>query len=184
METHNVPVDDTQPCIGCGMCCDGTLYTRAKVEAGEEPRLTEHGLMVTVDHDKGYFRLPCPHEKCGSCTIYEKRFVICRTFRCALLKSYNAGEIGLDEAREKVTTAKGLLAAAVADDLAATNTDSRARLRERLAGEIGLGERDHRPRLARQLLNVIALDTYLERWFRNPRKAQSETALEPDSDVS
>lgn len=173
-----VPNDDTQPCVGCGMCCDGTLYDKATVAEGEEERLTEHGLTLTTVDDKTYFRLPCHFEKCGSCTIYETRFEICRSFRCALLKSYNDGEIDLNTAREKVTTAKALLATAVAEDSEAALTDDRRRLRNRLAERVGGDDDQDRGRSARQLLNIIALDTYLERWFRK-KKSQVDTESEP-----
>ena len=56
-----LPLDDTRPCVGCGMCCDGTLYGLAKVAAGEEMIMREKGLAITEVGDKSYFQLPCPH---------------------------------------------------------------------------------------------------------------------------
>ena len=173
------PIDDTAPCIGCGLCCNGTLYVRARVTPGEEPRLLEHGLELTGDAEKPYFFLPCKYESCGRCTIYEKRFDICRSFRCALLRSYQAGEIEVDQARSKVERAHELVAAVVANDPEAQVYKVRIGLREELARGVESGTADRSA--AQRLLNIVALDTFLERWFRLKKKAQSEAAETEDS---
>jgi len=171
------PVDDTAPCVGCGLCCNGTLYFRAKVTPGEEPVLLDHGLTLTADKDRTYFRLPCHHESCGRCTIYENRFDICRSFRCALLRRYQAGEIDLATARATVEKALELAAAVKGDDAAAGLVGERGRIRSELAERLLAGGGDERAKASRRLLNIIALDTFLERWFRN-KKAQPGEATE------
>lgn len=177
------PVDDTAPCVGCGLCCNGTLYLRAKVTPGEEPRLIDHGLELTSDDDRTYFRLPCKYESCGRCTIYKDRFDICRSFRCALLRRYQAGEVELDEAREKVEKALHLLSVVKADEPAAGLFVERNRVRQELSERLQSLEPAERGAVSRRLLNIIALDSYLERWFRN-KKGQVEWEEEPDTSGS
>jgi uncharacterized protein len=172
------PLADTAPCVGCGLCCNGTLYARAKVTPGEEPTLLEHGLTLTSEEDRTYFRLPCHHESCGRCTIYEQRFDICRSFRCALLRSYQASEIGLPEARDKVERALQLLSAVKADDPAAALFVERNRIRKELSDQLSALEQEERNPVARRLLKIVALDSYLERWFRNKK---SQEGAEPDT---
>jgi hypothetical protein len=158
---------DTAPCIGCGLCCDGTLYDRAKVAPGEEETLAALGLQLEQAADRTYFLQPCRFHDCGRCTNYPQRWTVCRTFRCALLRRYQAGEVSLDEARGAVATAHELVAAVSAADPGAKIVGERRRLRRRLADELQSGS-DRGG--ARRLLNIVALDTFLERWFRN-RKA-------------
>src|SRR5689334_12030404 len=95
-------VHDTSPCVGCGLCCDGTLYNVAKVAPGEEALLQSLGLTLTASADRTSFTLPCRFHESGRCTIYEDRWTVCRTFRCALLRKYQAGEVGIEEARAMV----------------------------------------------------------------------------------
>jgi Putative zinc- or iron-chelating domain len=171
------PLDDTAPCVGCGLCCNGTLYFRAKVTPGEEPLLLDHGLTLTADEDRTYFALPCHHESCGRCTIYEERFDICRSFRCALLRRYQADEVDLATARAMVGKALELLAAVKGGDPAAGLVGERGRIRSELAERLPTLSGEERGKTSRRLLNIIALDTFLDRWFRN-KKAQAAEAPE------
>jgi hypothetical protein len=178
---RDIVVGDTAPCVGCGMCCNGTLYWMAKVTPGEEERISAHGLELTEEKGTTYFRLPCHHEQCGRCTIYETRFDICRSFRCQLLRNYQAGEVGLGEARRRVETALKLVEAVRADDPAAVNAFNRRAIRASLA-EAPDGETvEEKAARALKLLNIIALDTCLERWFRNPKAAPGDAQPEISS---
>jgi Fe-S-cluster containining protein len=163
-------VGDTAPCIGCGMCCNGTLYWLAKVTPGEEEIIQAHGLELTEAKEITYFKLPCHHEQCGSCTIYETRFDICRSFRCRLLRGYQAGEIDLGEARSRVETALALVETVRADDPAAAMAFHRKDIRANLAEAPDAETEQERTVRARKLLNIVALDSCLERWFRNPKE--------------
>jgi hypothetical protein len=169
-----IDVSDTAPCVGCGMCCNGTLYWMAKVTPGEEPRIQAHGLTLMEDKGTTYFKLPCHHEKCGACTIYETRYDICRSFRCQLLRQYPAGEVDLAEARSRVETALQLVEKVRADDPDAQSAFSRRIIRARLAERDADANPALRSNRARRLLNIIALDTFLERWFRNPKSRDGD----------
>jgi len=166
-EDERVVVTDTGPCIGCGMCCDGTLYWRVKVRPGEEEQVRSHGLPLTDSGGRTYFRLPCQLHAGSRCTIYESRPGTCRRFRCQLLRKYEAGEVGAGEARRRVETVLALVAAVKADDPLAANAFERRTIRARLV-DAPEGETPEERRIrAKKLLNIIALDTCLEQWFRN-----------------
>ena len=174
----------TQPlCVGCGMCCDGTLYARARVSPGEEPRIAAAGLELIEEPDKTFFRLPCQYFGCGQCTIYEDRFDICRSFTCALYRREAANELTPESARsivDKALELRGKVTSVFPEARVYGNRQAlRARLAEQLSGEIGA----QRQATAQSLLDIIALDQFLERWFRNPRKADQETgaAAEPEN---
>lgn len=180
-ERGAIEVGDTAPCVGCGMCCNGTLYWMAKVTPGEEAVIQAHGLELTEDKGTTYFKLPCHHEQCGRCTIYEDRFDICRSFRCRLLRSYQAGEVDLAEARNRVETALALVEKVRADDPAATNAYNRRSIRARLAEARESETGEERTVRTRLLLNIVALDTCLERWFRNPKPEQDQPETSPSN---
>lgn len=163
-ETHETP------CTACGMCCDGTLYARAKVAEGEEGRITAKGLQLTSFEEKPYFQLPCSYLSCARCTIYEERFVVCRTFECALLRRFKAGEVGMDEALKLVATAKELRAAVVATDPLAHQYQNRLETWDSLSKQLPALEGEERRAIGQRLVQILALDTFLERWFRNEKR--------------
>lgn len=177
-EGADVVVGDTAPCVGCGLCCNGTLYWIAKVTPGEEEVIQSNGLELMEEKGKTYFRLPCHHESCGRCTIYETRFDICRSFRCQLLRNYQAGEVDLGEARKRVETALSLVDAVRTDNpqtaLALNRRDIRAKLAEQPKYE-SAGDKAER---SRRLLNIVALDACLDRWFRNPKTEAADGQAE------
>ena len=172
---------DSGPCVGCGLCCTGTLHVRAVVTPGEESRLLEYGLELVTHKERTHFRLPCRYQSCGQCTIYEDRFDICRSFRCGLLRRYQAGEIDIAEAREKVERALDLIAEVEADHPGTALYVERDRVRQQLADQLrGLDPTERGP-VARSLLRLVALETYLERWFRDKHHKEDEEA---DRDTS
>lgn len=169
MVTDDIVNRDTAPCVGCGLCCTGVLYSRAQVQPGEEQVISAAGLKLMEGEDKNYFQLPCHHESGGRCTIYENRFTICRTFRCALLRAYQAGKIGREEAQATVQTACQLVDDVVTSDPAAKLFIIRTELRRGLAADIPKASREEQAAIGRRLLAMTALDAFLERWFRNQK---------------
>lgn len=169
MKVQPRPNDDTAPCVGCGLCCDGTLYVRAQVTPGEEPRMTEYGLELITHENKPFFLQPCPHQSCGRCTIYGERFDICHSFSCALLRRYHAGEIDLAEARKVIEGAMQLLEKVRTDYPSAGQYLERSRLRRALADELDKADPSERGPIARQLLKLVSTDVYLDRWFRDEK---------------
>ena len=174
-------MSDESICVGCGLCCDGTLFshltTLDETDLGMPLRML--GVEIIVEADPPVFALPCPAVAEGRCTIYEKRFDICRSFRCALLRSYQAGEIDGDQARSKVERAHELVVAVTASDPSAQLYKVRIDVREQLAREVESGTAD--TSAAQRLLNIVALDTFLDRWFRLKKKDQAESVETSDS---
>jgi Fe-S-cluster containining protein len=170
------PVEDTAPCVGCGLCCNGALFVRAVVTPGEEPRLIEYGLELVTHDERTHFLQPCPHQSCGRCKIYEERFDICRSFRCALLKRYQAGEIDLPEARDTVERALALLAQVTSEHPAAVTYVGRNRLRHELAGRLKTLDPSERGPIASQLLKIVAVDFFFDQQFRDKKGQETEGA--------
>lgn len=158
------------PCQACGLCCNGTLYSRAKVAPGEEARIADYGLTLQEFDGKIYFRLPCKYLNCSRCTIYEKRFEICRSFECDLLRRFKANEISLDEALKTVDTARELLAKVMVTDPGAQEYADRLQAWSVLTDEIKGLDGNSRRDVATRQLQILALDTYLERHFRNKKR--------------
>lgn len=164
------PRTDTAPCVGCGLCCDGTIFDHAVVTPGEQTRLLDHGMELATRGDRTVFLLPCRYAQCGKCSNYEDRFDICHSFRCDLLKRYHRGEIGLAEARAMVEKAVKLVAAVKADGPAAALYRERRRHRSQLAGQMMAVSGEERRTLGRRLLNMVALDEFLDSRFRHKKK--------------
>lgn len=91
--------DEQKICVGCGFCCDATLFEYAHLNPGERghlPGKIEENSYSKVGKD--YFRLPC-HYFSGKCTIYDrKRADVCGSYRCQLLTDFAAGKMSLQEA--------------------------------------------------------------------------------------
>jgi hypothetical protein len=93
-------------CISCGLCCDGTLFQHAHLNAGERDGLPEKMRSAWFSEgEKEYFRLPCGYFG-GKCTIYDKHKAnVCSSYRCQLLRDFAEGKVLLDEALEVVKDA-------------------------------------------------------------------------------
>lgn len=121
MEPGTIP-DESDLCVSCGMCCDGTYLAWAPIVEGDDisgMQSVQHPIEVSEARGR-HFTLPCPAlvDKC--CTVYGHRPAICPTYRCDLLNSYAAGRISKTDAL-----------AAIADTLAARD-QARPALYERL----------------------------------------------------
>jgi len=167
---------ETSLCVGCGLCCDGTLFARARSEQPDEQwRLSALGFDFEDFNDAKWFKQPCPMASCGTCTIYADRPAVCRSFRCSLLKSFEAGEIDRATATEKITTAKALLAAVVADDPDAGSY--RYRKEAKLAQAFESADQPTRRNIGPKLVRLAALETFLSRWFtKKDEKREGEGA--------
>jgi hypothetical protein len=92
-------------CVRCGLCCDGTIFERARlIPADDLARLAAGGFILLREKAGDRFALPCHHHHDRVCTIYQGwRPTVCHTFRCQLLRRFDAGKIGLDEAHVTIT---------------------------------------------------------------------------------
>lgn len=100
------PLEEQEICVNCGLCCDGTLFSYAILEAGEQGSLPEKiEQTYGKEGEKEFFTLPCSYF-CGKCTIYgQKRASICSAFRCQLLVNFSKSQITQPEAIKVVNKA-------------------------------------------------------------------------------
>lgn len=82
-------------CLFCGLCCDGTLFGTAPLEAGEAERLAGR---IALAPD-GTMLLPCRALDGCRCTVYDDRPAVCRAFNCLALAQLQRGEISEEDAR-------------------------------------------------------------------------------------
>jgi len=169
-------------CIGCGLCCDGTLHATATVQPPDEARVTAAGLEIGEERGRRFFRQPCPHFSHGSCSIYSARPGVCRTYRCALLENLEAGKIGESDAREKIATAKGLVAAVRKIDADAVTPPQRTALAARLNAELRELDGAERERAAKALLQIAMLEYLLNQHFL--KKKDQSAAAEPANNAA
>ena len=100
------PSPSSTLCLACGMCCDGTLFTRVAVEPGEVARLEAHGLTLAERPEGGRaLPQPCAALDGRCCTVYADRPAGCRRYRCNLLVALEEGEVGLADAEATVADA-------------------------------------------------------------------------------
>ena len=162
--------DGSALCTNCGICCDGTLYSWARSAAGEEPALAAAGLTTFEVEGYSAFHMPCPRLDGACCTIYETRFHACRTFHCTLLRRYQAGEIGPEEASSTIAEAKRLREQLRAIAPAAVARKERRAL-QRTNRWKTIAEPEERARRARLALEINVFEDFLNRKFR-PRPVQ------------
>jgi hypothetical protein len=97
------------------------------------------------------------------------------------LRRFEAGEVSLSEARATVATAHTLIAKLKAGYPSAVLVGQRRQLRRKLADEVHRGGPDQGS-VARRLVDIIALDTFLDRWFRNNTSDDVRKGTSADED--
>ena len=148
-------------CLGCGLCCDGTLFARVPVSASEGERLSRHSVDVQVRPD-GSLALPqrCAALNGCACRVYEDRPERCRQYQCNLYSAVAEGEVSAEEAAEVIEGAKQRIAelARVFDD--DVRPDVVSRFRDALAGPLA-------PEVSAEARAAFEeLQSYLDRHFR------------------
>ena len=162
-------------CLDCGLCCDGSIFGKARLRPDELELSVAAGLERVDDDGQAFFRLGCSCLDRTACRIYEKRPETCRTFRCALLNRLDTGDVDFMTAKTMVAEARRL--ADRADELN-DRVENRADARERwyhqfgalLAGE-ARGSADQRADPA-WLIAMTAFNRFLDRHFRHPAQRQ------------
>jgi Fe-S-cluster containining protein len=89
-------------CIGCGLCCDGTVVSHLAVrdESDLGAPLLALGVEIIAAADPPVFELPCPALCDGVCTIHSlHRPSACAQFECALSRSVLNGDVNAVDAR-------------------------------------------------------------------------------------
>lgn len=96
----------TSICVGCGLCCDGTLLTHLAVSDESDLGMPLRGLGVEIltAADPPVFELPCPAVDDGRCTIHHlHRPRACAQFECALSRAVLDGVVDPDSARAVIS---------------------------------------------------------------------------------
>jgi len=101
-------------CQSCGLCCDGSLFSR--VPLGITEKVPEAQLGVVTN---GYGARHVP-QRCAAlagtvCQVYAERPLACRRYECLLFAALREGEVSLTEAIEVVKHAQSLVASRAAD---------------------------------------------------------------------
>jgi Fe-S-cluster containining protein len=89
-------------CLGCGLCCDGTLLDHVAVSDPSDlgAPLASLGVTLIVQADPPVFALPCPAVHEGVCTVHHlHRPAACGEFSCTLLEDVEAGVLPRAEAK-------------------------------------------------------------------------------------
>jgi len=92
------------PCVTCGLCCDGTLFTFAVLKEGEiyDASIRE-GLDRFHDGSEPCFRLPCGFLEDCRCKVYHlQRPTICGSYECRLLKGYHEGKLSWEATANEI----------------------------------------------------------------------------------
>jgi hypothetical protein len=102
---------DVSICVGCGLCCDGTLFSHLGVidESDLGRPLRAMGVEVIVEADPPVFTLPCPAFDGHLCTIHTlQRPRACGWFECDVSMEVGAGEMTRAEARSIIDATRSL----------------------------------------------------------------------------
>jgi len=95
-------------CIGCGLCCDGSLFADVELAGSHEGSALEVMGLEIEDTDEGDGELllqPCRALKGKRCSIYPHRPDCCRTFKCRLLQEVERGAVSVGQANGKIEEA-------------------------------------------------------------------------------
>lgn len=116
-------------CRGCGLCCDGSLFSHVGLEPEEVDQLHALGIPTQTRHS-GTEVLPqrCSALKGRDCQIYAARPASCAAYHCVLAAALLEGRVTLEEAQAVVKKAQRLIAGGHA----------RRFLRQRFRGRKGL----------------------------------------------
>ena len=96
-------------CVGCGLCCDGSMFHAVELAPGDDRAPLEVlGTVFVTDIHSTRFEQPCPAHVGGCCTNYEHRPAMCRNYNCALLLQVEAGVVDEPDAQAIVDEAVAL----------------------------------------------------------------------------
>ncbi len=135
-------IDDSL-CCHCSLCCNGSLFSHAKLDDAERAML---GDAVYYEDVNGSANLQFPCTQLGTngaCQVYETRPAVCQAFRCSLLRSHDRGDLDLAQAKQIVDDAKQLKATAREAIDAAANVSPIIAKEARISRAMRVLEREH-----------------------------------------
>jgi Fe-S-cluster containining protein len=107
-ETDSARDTSASLCLSCGLCCDASFFGSVELQPADDAAALGALLPLERKGDKVVFRQRCPALRGTCCSIYTQRPLICRGYRCRLLRGVQEQPALLPAALEKVT---GLVAA-------------------------------------------------------------------------
>jgi len=102
---------DDNVCLGCGLCCDGTLFSHLGVLDEQDLGfpLRQLGVKLIAEAEPPAFELPCPALADGACTIYHQgRPRACSWFVCDLAAAVAEGRTAPVQARATIVATQAL----------------------------------------------------------------------------
>lgn len=156
------------------MCCDGTLFGSVSIVLGDRlGPLHEAGAVPLAASEGTLISQPCAAHSGTYCTVYASRPEICRTYRCALLKSVDNHEVSHDDAVEVIRRATTLrdrvqagLAVALGQHPKQPFSNAYSLLSQKFANE---GDPVAAARIHADLLfDIVSLRTLLDNQFEIP----------------
>ncbi len=96
-------------CQACGLCCDGTLFTRVPLTVDEVVPAVKLNVITTPTNAR-YVPQRCAALNGTVCQVYAERPLACRRYECLLFAALREGEASLAEALEVVRRAQSLAA--------------------------------------------------------------------------
>jgi len=173
-------------CVQCGLCCDGTIFEWARVfPEDDQAQLEVDGFILLTTAARSGFALPCHHQQGRICGVYQRwRPQICHTFRCTLLRRFEAGELSWAEALARIERTVALVERIQAQ-LPAQREHERKTLKQRMADwqatQTAAGI-DVRRTFAPLLLDFASLQHILDQHFRvKPQKERADELSAPDT---
>ncbi|MBL8914879.1 MAG: YkgJ family cysteine cluster protein [Archangium sp.] len=93
-------------CRACGLCCDGTLFTKVPLTTTE----VVPALLNVTTNATGARSFP---QRCAAldgcdCRVYSERPTACRRYECLVIGALRGGEVSLSEALVVVKKAQAM----------------------------------------------------------------------------
>jgi len=94
-------------CQACGLCCDGSLFTRVPLGVAE---VVPEARLGVVTNAQGGRHVPqrCAALDGSRCLAYAERPLACRRYECLLFGALREDEVSLPEALDVVRRARTL----------------------------------------------------------------------------
>ena len=118
--------DTVSICIGCGLCCDGTVVSHLAVadESDLGAPLRMLGVEIVAAAEPPVFALPCPAVADGRCTIHGlHRPSACSQFECRVSAAVLDGSMATETARATIAHAVALRAEVAAGRRSSTDLE-------------------------------------------------------------
>lgn len=163
---------DRNICVKCGLCCDGTIFTQARLNYEDAPTACKaKGIELIEVGGNDSIYLPCSRLTNKTCSIYRDRPSVCKNYKCKLLTAYETGQTTYENAISliiSVTNLRDKLRAQIQQPPTLSITDiGYLRLKNHYAAEIDSQKLSLSDLDAEILLNIGTMKALISKYFRN-----------------